>query len=101
MFESNYNSELTIKKWAKILMCFAYTIIAISIIVALIMLFKNAKVLWGIALGVLIGGLSVGFSTIFASHLTWGFGDIVGNVSKKSTNVQNVGIKNDSALPEL
>ena len=101
MFDSNYNCEITIKKWAKILMYFAYVIMGVSAFASLIIIFVNAKLLWSISLATLVGGVLFGFAMIFASHLTWGFGDIVGTLGTKDCTVKKSSKKDNNSLPEL
>lgn len=100
MFDNNYNAELTIKKWAKIFMLCGYIIMGISAFAALIIIFVNAKGLWPFSLATLIGGLLSGFGLIFASHIVWGFGDIVGNLSKEDSK-KTSNTKENNFLPEL
>ena len=101
MFDSNYNSELTLKKWAKIFMYLSYGLIGISIFSALIVLFVNAEDLWGVSLGILIGGLISAFPVMFLAHITYGFGTIVGNTAKNAVKANNEKDNDENALPEL
>ena len=101
MFDSNYNSELTIKKWAKVFMLCGYIVMGISAFAALIILFANAKGLWPFSLATLVGGLLSGVGLIFTSHIVWGFGDIVSNITKKESSSKASNKKGNNSLPEL
>ena len=101
MFDITYNSELTIKKWAKIFMFCSYVIMGVSAFAALIMIFANAKTLWPFSLTTLIGGSLTGAGLMFTSHFVWGFGDIIGNLSKKDNHTTSQITRNNNSLPEL
>ena len=81
MFDINYDSSLTIKKWAKIFYGFAIGFIIVAAIAALVLLCIDPD-LGLIAVIVFVSSLACGFGIMFMSHLAWGFGDLIENTKK-------------------
>ena len=104
MFENkpDYNCEQTIKKWAKAFYVIGIVLISLSILVGIILMCKSEYLLT-IGLIVAAGGITSGICAIFGAHITWGFGDIVGNTKKiaNGTTSNTTAPATEDELPEI
>lgn len=101
MFGFNYNSEKTLKFWAKALKIIGImTIISFSI-AFFVLLGTIINYIWWLPFAVFYGGLIIGLILILTSHIVWGFGDIVGNVNRISEANIETEKPIDAKLPEI
>ena len=98
---NNYQSEKALKRWAKCIRYFAMIFMALATLGAIIVLAVDVSYLWWIALLVFVGGLAISFPALFASHLVWGFAEIVENVKKNANGAGAPASATDESLPEL
>lgn len=98
---NNYRSEMALKRWAKCIRYFAMIFMTLSTLGAIIVLAIDVDYLWWIALIVFLGGFIISLPTLFASHLTWGFAEIVENVKKNANGAEAPVSVTDESLPEL
>ena len=99
-FDNNYNSERTIKKWAKFLLSCVYILWGLSVAASLILLLVNIR-FWWISLTIIGSVIVISIPAIISSHLIWGFGEIVGNSKKMIGGNEAQNNSFDAALPEL
>ena len=93
-----YNSDVTIRKWATFFKAFSIIIMVLSALAFLILICINANYLAGIAFIVLGCGIVCCISWHFIAALLCGFADIVENTRKIANGTPKVE-STDEALP--
>ena len=82
MFSNNYNVEKQIKEIAKLLWILLGSWTGLSVLGAGIILITNAEDLWWISVIIVAFDIAAAISTLIASNLIWGFGDLLGDVKR-------------------
>ena len=82
MFSNNYNAEKQIKEIAKLLWILLGSWTGLSVLGAGIILITNAEDLWWISVIIVVFDIAAAISTLIASNLIWGFGDLLGDVKR-------------------
>ena len=101
MFYSDYNPELAIKKWAKVLVILTYVLAGVCVLGAFIILCINPERLWWISLSVLVGACLFLVPAVISSHVLWGFAEIIENTKKIAKGTCATDTKTEDVLPDL
>ena len=102
MNKKNYSAENAIKKWAYFIHVCAYVWIALCSLAGFVMLCID-EYYWWMLFAFSGGGVITAFPMLAASHLMYGFGEILGNTKKMASGISSNTIlaETEMELPEL